>query len=181
MHERQLIPMDVAGTAVLVAARMLLEEPDVEEFFGWWRPEAGGRPPGRWSAAEGTRLYAVAERGNGVIGLAALTHIRREEHYARVCCSIVAQHRQNGAEHWTLSELIRQGVRLDGLRHLETSVRAGHSTSLSTLESLGFRRLDVSGQLSDDMSPSGYVYLRLDLPSGSVGYFPRVTARNLCA
>ncbi|AKF84737.1 hypothetical protein MFUL124B02_03735 [Myxococcus fulvus 124B02] len=181
MQERQLIPMDVAGTAVLVAARMLLEEPDVEEFFGWWRPEAGGRPPGRWSAAEGTRLFAVAERGNGVIGLAALTNIRREEHYARVCCSILAQHRQNGAGHWTMSELIRQGVRLDGLRHLETSVRAGHTTSLVTLESLGFRRLDVSSHPSGDTSASGYVYLRLDLPSESAGYFPRVTARKLCA
>ncbi|WXH28955.1 hypothetical protein WA016_02902 [Myxococcus stipitatus] len=181
MRERQLIPMDVAGAEVSGAVRMLLEEPDIEEVFGWWKPESGGRPPGRWSAAEGTRLFAVAERGVGIIGLAALTNIRREEQYARVSCAILGEHRQNGAGHWSMTELIRRGVRLDALRRLETCVRAGNTSSRVLLESLGFRPLDVPGFPTDNAPIGSYVYLRLDLPAASPGYFPRGVSRRLCA
>lgn len=181
MRERQLIPMEVAGAAVSGAARMLLEEPDIEEFFGWLRPEAGGNPPGRWSAAEGTRLFAVAERGSGIIGLAALTNIRREERYARVSCAIAPEYRREGVGRWTMTELIRQGVRLDGLRHLETCVRAGPGTSLPLMESLGFRALEVPGFPPMEAQPGGYVYLRLDLPAESREQAPRAPLRVLCA
>lgn len=181
MRERQLIPMEVAGAAVSGAARMLLEEPDIEEFFGWLRPDAGGNPPGRWSAAEGTRLFAVAQRGSGIIGLAALTNIRREERYARLSCAIAPEFRREGVGHWTMTELIRHGARLDGLRHLETCVRAGSGASLHLMQSLGFHALEVPGFPLMDARPGGYVYLRLDLPAEPREQSSRAPLRVLCA
>ncbi|MFP2912793.1 hypothetical protein ACLESD_48860, partial [Pyxidicoccus sp. 3LFB2] len=88
MRERQLIPIEVAGSAVSGAVELLLEDPDIGEVFWWWRPETATRPPGPWSSAEGTRLFAVAEKGAGIIGLAALSNIRREERYARLSCAV---------------------------------------------------------------------------------------------
>jgi len=181
MRERQLIPMEVAGNVVAGAVPLLLEDPDIDESFGWWRPEAGGRPPGRWSAVEGTRLFAVAERGEGIIGLAALTNIRREERYARVSCAVASRHRLGGAGHWAMTEVIRLGVRLDGVRHLETCVRASNETSRRVLESLGFLPLVAPSFPREEGHPGSHVYLRLDLPSSARGHFLLTPRRALCA
>ncbi|MCP3136182.1 GNAT family N-acetyltransferase [Pyxidicoccus xibeiensis] len=171
MRERQLIPIEVAGSAVSGAVDLLLEDPDIAEVFWWWRPELGKRPPGLWSAAEGTRLFAVAEKGNGIIGLAALSNIHREERYARLSCAVAAPYRLAGAGHWATAETVRRGVRLDGLRHLETSVRSSNDTARRVLESLGFRALGTPAFPGTEAAPGSHVYLRLDLPSDPKGHF----------
>lgn len=188
MPDRQLIPMEFAGSAVSGAVSLLLEDPDLGEVFWWWKPEAGGRPPGRWSAAEGTRLFAVAEKGSGIIGLAALSNIRREERYARLSCAVAAPYRLSGAGHWATAETIRRGVRLDGLRHVETCVRAANETARRALEALGFRALEGASMPGLDTPPGGYRSLRLDLPEEPKRHFlmrpdaaARVPARALCA
>ncbi|MFP2930178.1 GNAT family N-acetyltransferase [Pyxidicoccus sp. 3LG] len=171
MRERQLIPIEVAGSAISGAVKLLLEDPDIGEVFWWWKPETGTRPPGLWSAVEGTRLFAVAEKGSGIIGLAALSNIHREERYARLSCAVAAPYRLAGAGHWATAETIRRGVRLDDLRHLETSVRASNDTARQVLESLGFRSLDVPTFPRTEPSRGGHIYLRLDLPADPKGHF----------
>ncbi len=188
MPDRQLIPIEVAGSAVSGAVSLLLEDPDLGEVFWWWKPEAGGRPPGPWSAAEGTRLFAVAEKGSGIIGLAALSNIRREERYARLSCAVAAPYRLSGAGHWATAETIRRAVRLDGLRHVETCVRATNETARRALEALGSRALEVSSMPGVEAPPGGYRYLRLDLPAEPKSHSlmrpdmsGRARARALCA
>ncbi|WP_164017732.1 GNAT family N-acetyltransferase [Pyxidicoccus trucidator] len=171
MRERQLIPIEVAGSAISGAVSLLLEDPDIGEVFWWWRPETGTRTPGRWSAAEDTRLFAVAEKGSGIIGLAALSNIRREARYARLSCAVAAPYRLAGAGHWAASETIRRGVRLDGLRHVEAFVREGGDTARRVLESMGFRARESLATASDAATPAGHVCLRLDLPAEPKGHF----------
>ncbi|NMO16497.1 GNAT family N-acetyltransferase [Pyxidicoccus fallax] len=161
MRERQLIPIEVAGSAISSAVRLLLEDPDIAEVFGWLRPEPDAR---QWSGAEDTRLFAVAERGSGIIGLAALSDIRREERSARLSCAVAAPYRLSGAGHWAATEAIRRGVRLEDLRHVDAYVREGHDTARRVLESLGFRA-------RQEGAPEGHLHLRLDLPNDSRGHF----------
>ncbi|MBZ4422914.1 GNAT family N-acetyltransferase [Myxococcus sp. RHSTA-1-4] len=164
MRERQLIPIEVAGSAVSSAVSLLLEDPDIAEVFGWLRPEPGAGPVNRWGAAEGVRLFAVAEKGSGIIGLAALSGIRREERHARLSCAVTAPYRLSGAGHWAAAETIRRGVRLDGLRHVDAYVRLGRDTARRVLESMGFRA-------REDGALEGHLRLRLDLPADSRGHF----------
>ena len=164
MRERQLIPIEVAGSAISSAVSLLLEDPDIAEVFGWLRPGSGTPLANRWSAAEGTRLFAVAEKGSGIIGLAALSDIRREERSARLSCAVTAPYRLSGAGHWAAAETIRRGVRLDGLRHVDAYVRVGSDTARRVLESMGFR-------VREDEAPEGQLHLRLDLPVDARGHF----------
>ncbi len=174
MRERQLIPMEVAGSAVSGAVRLLLEDPDLAEMFWWLEPE--------WRPTEGTRLFAVAEKGSGIIGLAALSNIRREQRQARLSCAVAAPYRLSGAGHWATLETLRRGVRLEGLRHVEACVPGHNETALRALEALGFR---VSETSHEDAPPGGYRSLRLDLPAEPRGPFVRTrvspAVRALCA
>lgn len=167
MHERQLIPIEVAGSAVSNAVDLLLEDPDIGEVFWWLRPETGALPAG---PMRGTRLFAVAEKGCGIIGLAALSNIDSEAQYARLSCVVAAPYRLAGAGHWATMETIRRGVRLDGLRHVETFVRAGNDTARRVLECMGFRAR-ASSFSPVDGPPPGHLCLRLDLPTDSKGHF----------
>lgn len=179
MRERQLIPIEVAGSAISGAVSLLLEDPDIGEVFWWWRPELATRPPGRWSAAEGTRLFAVAEKGSGIIGLAALSNIRREERYARLSCAVAAPYRLAGAGHWAATETIRRGVQLDGLRHVEAFVSNSVDTARRVLESMGFRVRDSASSMLGEALPDSHLCLRLDLPASPRGHFlmaPQVTS-----
>src|SRR4051812_7610577 len=90
MHERQLIPIEVAGSAISGAVDLLLEDPDIGEVFWWLRPESGAPLAG---PIRGTRLFAVAEKGCGIIGLAALSNIDGEAQYARLSCAVAAPYR----------------------------------------------------------------------------------------
>lgn len=167
MHERQLIPIEVAGSAISGAVDLLLEDPDIAEVFWWLRPETGTPPS---SPMRGTRLFAVAEKGCGVIGLAALSNIDCDARYARLSCAVAAPYRLAGAGHWAVTETIRRGVRLDGLRHVEAFVRAGNDTARRVLEAMGFRAR-VSSFSPVDAPPPGHLCLRLDLPTDSKGHF----------
>jgi hypothetical protein len=182
MHERQLIPIEVAGSAISGAVDLLLEDPDIGEVFWWLRPESGAPLAG---PIRGTRLFAVAEKGCGIIGLAALSNIDSEAQYARLSCAVAAPYRLAGAGHWAATETIRRGVRLDGLRHVEAFVRAGGDTARRVLESLGFRARESSFS-PVDVPPPGHLCLRLDLPTDSKGHFlmagsARPAARPLSA
>ncbi|QSQ20646.1 GNAT family N-acetyltransferase [Pyxidicoccus parkwayensis] len=161
-----LIPLEVAGSAVSGAVGLLLEDPDLGEVFGWLRPEVGTPHDPRG----GTRLFAVAEKGCGVIGLAALSSIHREAGYARLSCAVAAPYRLSGAGHWAATELIRRGMRLEGLRHVEAFVHAGNDTARRVLESLGFRAQQTSVS-PGEAPPPGHLCLRLDLPTDSKGHF----------
>ncbi len=179
MRERQLIPIEVAGSAISGAVSLLLEDPDIGEVFWWWQPEADTHPPGPWSVAEGTRLFAVAEKGSGIIGLAALSSIRREERYARLSCAVAAPYRLGGAGHWATAETIRRGVQLYGLRHVDAFVREGSDTARRVLESMGFRARELFSTAHGEAPPAHYVCLRLDLPANPRGHFlmaPRATS-----
>ena len=167
MRERQLIPIEVAGSAVSSAVSLLLEDPDIAEVFGWLRSEPGTASRSGWSGAEGTRLFAVAEKGCGIIGLAALSNIRRGERYARLSCAVAAPYRLAGAGHWAATETIRRGVRLDGLRHVDAYVREDSFTARRVLESMGFRVREDG----PEASPEGHLRLRLDLPVDPKGHF----------
>ena len=172
MRERQLIPIEVAGSAISGAVSLLLEDPDIGEVFWWWQPEADTHPPGPWNVAEGTRLFAVAEKGSGIIGLAALSNIRREECYARLSCAVAAPYRLGGAGHWATAETIRRGVQLYGLRHVEAFVREGSDTAARrVLESMGFRARAFSSTAHGEAPPAHHVCLRLDLPADPRGHF----------
>jgi RimJ/RimL family protein N-acetyltransferase len=170
MRERQLIPIEVAGSAFSSAVSLLLEDPDIAEVFSWlWLESENG-----WHAPAGTRLFAVAEKGSGIIGLAALSDIRREARYARLSCAVAAPYRLAGAGHWAATETIRRGVRLDGLRHVDAYVREDRDTARRVLESMGFR---ARGD-----APEGHLRMRLDLPGDAKGHFlmappPAATAR----
>jgi RimJ/RimL family protein N-acetyltransferase len=174
MRERQLIPMEVAGSAISSAVSLLLEDPDIAEVFGWLRPAEGSRASPRWSAPEGTRMFAVAEKGSGIIGLAALSRIRREERSARLSCAVAAPYRLAGAGHWAAAETIRRGVRLDGLRHVDVYVRADRDTARRVLESLGFRAREGA-------APEGHLRLCLDLPEDARGHFLMAPPADLAA
>lgn len=169
MPERMLIPMEVAGRAISSAVDLLLEDPDIGEVFGWLRRESG-------APASGTRLFAVAEKGSGVIGLAALSSIHREARCARLSCAVAAPFRLSGAGHWAAMELIRRGVQLEGLRHVEAFVPAGNDTARRVLESMGFRARETSC-LPGEALPPGHLCLRLDLPTDSKGHFLMGRAR----
>jgi hypothetical protein len=171
MPERQLIPIEVAGGAMTRAVSLLLEDPDIGEVFWWWRPEMGTHPARTWNTGEGARLFAVAEKGNGIIGLAALSNIRRDARYARLSCAVAEPYRLAGAGHWAATETIRRGVRLDGLRHVEAFVREDGTTARRVLESMGFRVREASLAATDVAAPARHLCLRLDLPEDAKGHF----------